>query len=359
MLKVRPELVEGVRAAKKVEDLYDHLQGAIELEHATIPLYLTAAYSIKSDRNAEARQIIMSVALQEMLHMTIACNVLNAIGGEPVIAKPGFIPLYPGPLPMNVHEGLTASLQKATRGLIYTVFMTIEEPERPIKLRVKEVEMLPTPQLLGLAAPQESYATIGEFYAALKERIRHFGNRIFIDPPRRQVVDNTWFPAEQMFAVIDVESARKAIDIIVEQGEGTKTTPLGGPGGEPAHYYRLAQIVYGRKLVPDKTTKEGYSYSGAPVPLDPAGVWNLYPDAKAVDYAPGSRARNLVERFNYSYTSLLRSLHSTFNGGPRILKDAIGLMFELRLLAADIVGTLVGDTGYTAAPTFEYTERET
>jgi hypothetical protein len=32
--------------------------------------------------------------------MAIVCNVLNAIGGVPQISKPGFIPQYPGALPM-------------------------------------------------------------------------------------------------------------------------------------------------------------------------------------------------------------------------------------------------------------------
>ena len=85
-----------------------------------------------------------------------------------------------------------------------------------------------------------------------------------------------------------------------------------GPDDEPAHYYRLAQIVYGRMLVKDPRHRRSYSYSGAPVPLNPAGV-TVYPDAKAFDYAPDSRAFNLVQRFNYSTTSLLRALHQTFN----------------------------------------------
>jgi hypothetical protein len=107
--------------------------------------------------------------------------------------------------------------------------------------------------------------------------------------------------------------------------------------------------------VKDPDTEEGYSDSGAPVPLNPAGVWNLYPDAKVVDYEPNSRAYNLVQRFNHSYTSLLRALHQTFNGTPDNLKRAIGVMYELKLLANDVVSTPMGDTGYTAAPTFEYT----
>ncbi|HEX8166333.1 MAG TPA: ferritin-like protein [Beijerinckiaceae bacterium] len=355
MLKLRPEFLDEVRAAETPEDLYKHLQAAIELEHATIPLYLTAAYSIKDGYNAKARGIIVSVAIEEMLHMTIAANVLNAIGGSPTIDKPGFVPLYPGPLPMHVHEGLTASLQKATRGLIYNTFMTIEEPEVPIKLRVKQLEVLPTALFAGAPSPT-GYATIGDFYAAIQQKIRDLAKKEDIfNPSNPQVVDNTWFPASELFPVVDVDTACKAIDVIVEQGEGTKSSPLEHPGGEPAHYYRLAQIVYGRELVEDESTDEGYSYSGAAVPLDPAGVWNLLPDAKAVDYAEGSRARYLADRFNYAYTSLLRALHRTFNGEPERLRSALGLMYELRLLCADLVATPIEDTPYFAAPTFEYT----
>ncbi len=350
MLRIRSELIARIRDVKRVEDLYEYLQNAIELEHATIPLYLTPAFSIKPGYNSEARTIILSVANQEMLHMTIAANILNAIGGAPTMDRPGFIPLYPGPLPMNVHEGLTARLAKLTRGLVSDLLMVIEEPERPIKLRVNQISMLAEPQF---AAAPPAFATIGEFYKAIKDKLRALGDGIFKHPSNPQVVDNTWFPNDQMFPVTDFPSACKAINVIVEQGEGTRTSPLDSPGGEPAHYYRLAQIVYGRLLVKDASTKEGYSYSGAPVPLNPAGIWNLYPDAKVVDYEPG-RARNLVERFNYSYTALLRSLHTTFNGNPQNLKTAIGMMYELKLLADDVVSTPVMGTDYVAAPTFEY-----
>ena len=129
------------------------------------------------------------------------------------------------------------------------------------------------------------------------------------------MVDNTWFPPDQMLSVTDARSACRAINVIVEQGEGTRTSPLEGPDGEPAHYYRLAQIVYGRMLVKDPDTKEGYSYSGAPVPLNPAGVESLS-RRQGVRLRPRQPRFNLVQRFNYSHTSLLRALHQTFNGTP-------------------------------------------
>ncbi len=56
---------------------------AIKLEHATIPPYLTALYSIKPDprkSNHDSYNIIRAVAVEEMLHLTLAANLLNAVG---------------------------------------------------------------------------------------------------------------------------------------------------------------------------------------------------------------------------------------------------------------------------------------
>jgi hypothetical protein len=355
MLRVRAELVERIRAATHVADLYELVQDAIELEHSTIPPYLTAAFSIKPGRSHLARQIIVSVANQEMLHMTIAANLLNAIGGNPVIDRPGFIPLYPGPLPLGVHEGLIVSLQKATRGLIYGTFMTIEEPERPLKLRVKQVQTLAAAAPAAPPPPPQGFATIGDFYAAIKQKLHELGPPAFAHPSHSQVIDNTWFPDDQLFPITDVPSACRAIDVIVDQGEGTRKSPLESPGGLPAHYYRLAQIVFGRMLVKDADEPDGYAFAGEAVPLGPTDVWNLFPDAKAVDYPPDSPARGLVERFNFGYTNLLRTLHTAFNGRPTALNEALGLMYELRLLAGNVVSTQILGTPLTGSPTFEYT----
>jgi hypothetical protein len=350
MLRIRGEHVTAVAAAREAADLYQVLQAAIELEHATIPPYLTAAFSLKPGANDPARQIILSVANEEMLHMAIAANLLNAIGGRPEINKPGFIPLYPGKLPMLVDDGLAVGLRKATRNLISDTFMRIEEPEQEIDLTGG-----PVPPSVAAAIGPGRFPTIGSFYATIKQKLQDLGDAAFHHPSSPQVVDNTWYPADQLFPITDVDSACRAIDVIVDQGEGTTTSPFEAPGGRPAHYYRFQQIVHGRLLVLDPRAPHGYAFAGASVALDPEGVWNLYPDPKVADYIPGSRARNLVERFNYSYTALLGALHRTFNDAPAALTAALGLMYELLLLAADVVSTPVGDTGMTATPSFEFT----
>jgi rubrerythrin len=350
MHRVRREYVTAVTAAQNITDLHWTLQAAVELEHSTIPPYLSAAFSLKPSTNDLARDVLISVANEEMLHMTIVSNLLNAVGGRPIIDKPGFIPLYPGQLPMSVDDGLVVGLHKATRALIYEKFMRIEEPEQPLELLSRQARL--GDGATRSEAPESP--TIGTFYAAIKQKLRELGDGAFSQPSNPQVVDARWFPADELFPITDVDSACRAIDVVVEQGEGTAQTPLGEPGGTPAHYYRFEQIVRGRLLEHHPDATGGFAFTGAPVALDPLGVWNLYPDPKVSDYAPGSRARNLVERFNYSYTALLRALHDAFNGNPDAMTIAFGVMFELRLLADEVVSTPVGETDLTACPTFEY-----
>jgi hypothetical protein len=57
------------------------LQAAIELELATLPPYLCGLWSIKS-QDGPAFNLIESVALEEMLHMGLSCNMLVGIGGH-------------------------------------------------------------------------------------------------------------------------------------------------------------------------------------------------------------------------------------------------------------------------------------
>lgn len=76
-----------------------HLQALVDVEFLTIPLYLTATYSFtdaalayspdggKSTPLYDAQQELLSVAVQEMLHLQLACNLCNSFGVEPKIPQ--------------------------------------------------------------------------------------------------------------------------------------------------------------------------------------------------------------------------------------------------------------------------------
>lgn len=334
MLRIRADLESIGRAT--AHELGPWLQNATKLEHATIPPYLTALYSIKPGYNRAIAGILRSIVREEMLHMAIMANLLTALGGRPVLDKPGFIPVFPGPLPMGVQADLTVGLDKLTPELVQDIFMKIEEPE--------DLSKYPF-------APEAGVTTIGQFYDTIMKRIEVLGQKAFKGELGHQVVDPTWFRTDELFAITNVKEAIRAINLIVRQGEGRPDTPEDKL--DPGHYLEFKQIAVGHEAAWNDDAEQ-WDFTGCPVDLDPAGVWNLYPNAKIVDYPQGSRARVLAEQFNAGYTNLLRSLQATFNGSPEALKVAMGLMQELHLTARSLVATPVPGSDLHASPTFEY-----
>jgi Ferritin-like len=312
------------------------LQNAVELEHSTIPPYLTAIFSLKPGTNRRIGELIRSIVIEEMLHMTISANILIATGGSPQINTSNFVPKYPGPLPMNI-GGLTVGIEAFSIPLTEDIFMAIEEPENPIPVKM---------------AATEEFATIGAFYDAIQAKIRELGDGIFVNttaPP--QVVSSKWFSEQKLFVITDVESACRAIELVKIEGEGTSATPFQKPG-DPAHYYKFGEIVAGREIV---RTPDGYAYAGEAILFEPSGVWPLKPNCKIADFPVGTQARTRIEQFAYGYSTLLNALHETFNGDPSRLDAAIGMMYDLRVLATALMQTDVGDgSGLTVGPSYEF-----
>jgi hypothetical protein len=131
---------------RDVQWLAYSLQEAVQLEWSTIPPYLCAYWSIKTDGAPETTAIISAtirqIVVQEMLHMGLVCNMLAGIGGTPNIYSENFTPKYPGPLPGHVHEGLEIGLAGLSRDQPgnkdqVCKFMQIELPEEPLAARDK------------------------------------------------------------------------------------------------------------------------------------------------------------------------------------------------------------------------------
>jgi hypothetical protein len=136
--------------------------------------------------------MLRSVVQEEMTHMGLAANLLNAVGGSPVIARPGFVPAYPGPLPGKVGGDLEARLDRLSLDLVENVFMRIEEPEDPLVFRSE-------------SAAETGPLTIGEFYAAIADQLRAVGSAALVGDPARQVTHE--LGQEGLIAVTDLDSA--------------------------------------------------------------------------------------------------------------------------------------------------------
>jgi|HubBroStandDraft_1064217.scaffolds.fasta_scaffold17865_3 rubrerythrin len=342
MIRLQRSMIAGLKdPVVKVQSVRDSLQSAIKLEHSTIPLYLYALYSLNPDKNAEIASIIQSVVVEEMLHMTLASNVLNALGGSPVIDEPGFIPTYPGPLPGGVEGDLTVNLAPFSMAQLGT-FLAIEEPKDPLEFKT-------------LIAGDDTI-TIGEFYDAISTAIAALGDGAFVHPPRNQVGPDLM---GESIVVTNVATAQQAIKTIVDQGEGTSKSPGEVVGGGYAHYYRFMQIQKQHLLVPvpgGTTPDQQWAYTGASVPFDPAGVYAVPTNpGSSPGYPAGSAQAFANDNFNYTYTNLLLTLHALFNGQANQdqFNRAIGLMMSLKGQARAMMSGIPNSAVFTG-PSFQY-----
>jgi hypothetical protein len=318
------------------------LKNALALEHATIPLYLYAYYSLDYSKNTTIADILHSVVYEEMLHMTLVCNLLNALKCDPQLDPPDIVPTYPGPLPGGVEAQLKVHLARYSAAQLCT-FLTIESPEEPLEFPLRVVEPRP--------------ATIGDYYAAIKRQIITCGEGIFDGDQARQFGPDLMPGA---VVVTDVTSATHAIDVIVTQGEGTSESPAEAvESQEFAHYYRFAEIAHNRKLIKnpaagqDAPPDKRYIYGGDVIPFDVTGVYPVPTDPRSTDYPAGSPTAKANAACNYTYTSILKTLHVVFNGHLDQFAHARDLMVTLDSQVGDMMsGASTG--GVHAGPSFEW-----
>jgi len=291
-----------------LDDLREHLQWAIELEHATIPPYLCALYSIKPGTNQPVVNAITSVFIEEMLHMTLAANLLNAVGGAPVLNKPEFLARYPTYLPHS-NKAFLVPLEPFSPAAVET-FMKIERPEE------REAR-----------AEAEGYETIGQFYRAIEDGLKVLcetlgETQVFTGDPSRQIAPDTfeYRGSGRIVAVSDLASALAAIDEIEEQGEGLKHAEVWDGDrdmfhperDEVAHYFRFEEILKGRSYQRGDTPASGPS--GPSFDVDWSAVYPMRPNPRSQDFHGGSTIVAKLGEFNLAYSDLLRDLHRAFNG---------------------------------------------
>jgi hypothetical protein len=328
-----------------IESLREHLQWAIELEHCTVPPYLCALYSLDAVRNPDAAEVVSSVLVEEMLHMTLAANLLNAVGGQPRLDTPQMLRGYPRSLPHSDRSLQIPLLRFGPEAL--EVFLTIEQPAAPCG-----------------PAESDGYETIGQFYEAIKDGLRELCSalgeaRVFCGDPARQIADAP-FPSGRTIAVVDLATALAALDEIVEQGEGTEHGQVWDGDrdvfhpecDQVGHYYRFQELKVGRRYRPGDTPQSGPT--GGPISVDWNGVRPMRPNPRTCEHAPGSAIRTAQEQFNHSYCALLRLLEQTFNGSPQTLERSVGAMFRLKVQAQALMEMRLEDGTVTAGPTFEY-----
>ncbi|MDQ3740282.1 MAG: ferritin-like protein [Actinomycetota bacterium] len=323
-------------------ELHEHLQAAVEVELSVIPPYLTALYSLQPDANQEAELIIRSVVVEEMLHLVLAANVLNAVGGRPRLP----VPVYP----LQLFEDLSVSLLPFGDEALET-FLKIENPSYPIAAPMLAAGAVPSrPMVLG-------YDTIGAFYDAVLAKLELLVHErgepaVFTGDPARQVGPEQYYGSGGTARrVTGLASAKEAICDIVEQGEG-EAMPVGegqkfDEEHDLAHYYRFFELKARRRFKADDRPS---TPTGPPIDLDLAKVYPMRRDPRVDDLPPEVRPQ--AHACNALWCGLLAQVEEAFDGRPDRMRDAVMTMFDLKYTAQALLRIPIGDAE-NAGPTFE------
>ena len=373
------------------EELQKYLQVALQVEHATIPPYLTALYSIQADpvnNNLDSYNIIRAVVVEEMLHLTLAANLLNAIGGAPDLTRKGFVPDYPAYLPTGESD-FRVSLEKFSESAIDT-FLEIERPDCPTKGKpvvkkndvwyVKHADMstgrktgrglLPSFVMKGSEGNDLHlhFWSIGDFYKAIRNGFSHLAEKmgekeLFNGKEEYQVGPEYYHSSGgKITKVTNLATALEAIDLISGQGEGS-FGQIYDDEGELSHYYRFHQIKKRRyyrlkddKKVPKEPGDKPDHPTGPEFKVNWDEVFPIKRDAKVSQFPAGSEIREAALTFNREYKNFLAQINRALNGKPSLLGPSFAGMFKIKEAVKRLIHNPLPTGKENAAPTFEIDE---
>jgi len=337
---------------------------AAELEHAIMCQYLFAAFSLKqrADEGLTGEELaavtrwrrqVLHVATQEMLHLALVQNLLSAVGAAPHFARPN-LPAPASHYPAGVQLVLLPFGEPA---LLHFMFL-----ERPEGMDLADAEGLAA---VGQAKPAlserdivprgQDFATVGHLYRSIEAGfVRLAGKRgedwLFVGPPRAQAAA-AYFRWPELVAVTDLASARRAIEEILEQGEGAR-----GDWRE-AHFGQFVEILDEYEQM--REARPGFA------PVRAVIAANVRPPERDVEVPliTDPLTARVMDLFNVSYEILLQIFQRYFAHTEetdvqlKVLADAtVGLMVGVLKPLGDLITALPAGPGYegrTAGPSFE------
>lgn len=246
----------------------------------------------------------MELCLEEMVHLAQVCNLTVAVGSRPHFNRPN-LPVAPGYHP----AGVAMALAPFSLGTLEH-FIFLERPEEipvadPVSFQEEGGAERTEPDFQPLMPRAPSYATIGEFFAALRRELNRAAaelgeRRLFSGPTGLQLTAKE-FRSADLVVVRGIQDAQRAIDFIVEQGEGS------GGQREDSHFGRFESIreefLKLRAARPDfEPAREAARNPVMHAPVAEGRVW-----------INGRRAAPVIDAANAAYCAMLRCLAQLYD----------------------------------------------
>jgi Ferritin-like len=365
--------MEGVSRMKQSPittraELLDALRVASELEHGLMAQYLFAVYSLKRytweglepvqlERVRRWSSSITLIARQEMEHLGLALNLISAIGGTPSFSRPN--------MPQRAdYYGKAAGIELTlTRGDLDTIkrFQRFEAPDAltkklspgepvsqkkalahcaektegtasPEDLLDRIVEAQPKQLLGGAPVLEFRWASVQELYMDILHGFEHLTEELgesglFVGSQNLQIFGGPASPLYgsmndlnqydvDLIGVTNLATARQAIRMILEQGEGVPVVP---------QYLRWTHFCLFTEI---RREMEKYGLGDlAARPVVPNPMVLEHPDVHGTPtILTNEPTREIAQLFNGSYELMLLLLLYLYSDNVKTQKQVNSLM---------------------------------
>ncbi len=309
------------------ELVQEHAKAAVMVEMYTLPFYLTVLSSIKysdPDKKDPDYYSILSICIEEMLHLQLAANLCIALDTQPIFTEPKYdgtpIPYLDPKNPTTGHYKLINvkldSLNETTLDLMLDIETPsgLEEERHPedgarATIHRSEDTLQEKWNMEHHTTPQYPYNSIGEMYEALVTGIKVVGENQFSWKTTNQQA--LWPKETEKFTQIiaSFEEAEDAIKTISLQGEGTTSNE--GSYAIPPNY-RLEGENY------DSSSLNEYSHYERLLQIrnKVKTLDNKFPEVYTTTDASSSKdQQDALQALQSSFASLLTDLESMWNKG--------------------------------------------
>jgi hypothetical protein len=309
------------------ELVQEHAKAAVMVEMYTLPFYLSVLSSIKysdPDKKDPDYYSILSICIEEMLHLQLAANLCIALDTQPIFTAPKYdgtpIPYLDPKNPTTGHYKLINvkldSLNETTLDLMLDIETPsgLEEERHPedgarATIHRSEDTLQEKWNMEHHTTPQYPYNSIGEMYEALVTGIKVVGENQFSWKTTNQQA--LWPKETEKFTQIiaSFEEAEDAIKTISLQGEGTTSNE--GSYAIPPNY-RLEGENY------DSSSLNEYSHYERLLEIrnKVKTLDNKFPEVYTTTDASSSKdQQDALQALQSSFASLLTDLESMWNKG--------------------------------------------
>ncbi len=166
-----------VRIENRAQLIYV-LTEAAELEHGIMCCYMFTACTMKRDvkEGITAAQLdmvrrwrgtILQIAIQEMVHMALACNLLTAVGGAPHVRRPN-LPSSPRAYPPSFTLQLLPFCLETVEAFVF-----VERPENQETVEpTRGLPVQPPGKFSDIFSSERQYQTVGHLYRGIEDGLR-------------------------------------------------------------------------------------------------------------------------------------------------------------------------------------------